>query len=142
MAFHQTNTGDEPNANVSFNTTNSEMDTSGARFVPIVDVTHDDDDTNSHMSDIPLQVPANINIPSNSSAEVTFSQAGSDTVQNVDSIQPIPNQTGVNPWQLQYPLTYPQSVLKKLFNWLLNEHEKLCTISTKRLEVLCSINKL
>ena len=71
-------------------------------------------------------------IPSNKSALVTFSQAGSDTSAKMFTvIQPIPNQTGVNPWQLQYPLTYPQSVLKKLFNWLLNEHEKLCTISTR-----------
>ena len=34
------------------------MDTSGAKFVPIVDLTHDEDDTISHMSDIPLQLPA------------------------------------------------------------------------------------
>ena len=31
-------------------------------------------------------------------------------MQNVHSLNPIPNQTGANPWQLQYPFTYPQSV--------------------------------
>ena len=48
MTIHHANTGyDEPN---------SEMDVSG-RFVPIVDLSHDDDDTNSHLSDIALQLP-------------------------------------------------------------------------------------
>ena len=51
-----TNTGHQP-------TTNSEMDMSGW-FVPIVDVTNDDDDTNSHRSDIPLQLPASANVSS------------------------------------------------------------------------------
>ena len=61
MALHLTSTGYEPNvpnvpnADVS---TNANMGTSGARFVPTVDSTHDDDDPNSHMSDIPLQLPA------------------------------------------------------------------------------------
>ena len=40
-----------PNANVSINTVNSEMDMSGARFVPVVDLTHDDVDTNSQLSE-------------------------------------------------------------------------------------------
>ena len=79
MTSHQTNTGYEPNvsanANVSINTTNREMDTSGATFVPEVDLTHDDDDTNSHRSDIPLQLPARANSPSNHSALLTFSRA-------------------------------------------------------------------
>ena len=51
----------------------------------MVDLTHDDDDTNSHMSDIPLQLLASANFPSNNSALVTFSQARSDPVQNVQS---------------------------------------------------------
>ena len=34
--------------NVSINTMNSEMDTSGARFVPMVALTDDDGDTKSH----------------------------------------------------------------------------------------------
>ena len=61
MTLHRTNTGCEPNvstnANVSIHTMNSEMDTNGLRFVPIVDLTRDDDDACSHMSDIPLQLP-------------------------------------------------------------------------------------
>ena len=70
---------------------------SGGRFVPTVDLMHDDGDTNSHMSDLPLQLPASANVSSNDSASVTFSQAGSDPMQHVHSLQPIPNQTGVKP---------------------------------------------
>ena len=55
MTLHHTNTGYEPN---SINTMNSEMDTSGASFVPVVDLTNDDERANSHMSDIPLQLLA------------------------------------------------------------------------------------
>ena len=77
------------------------MDPSGARFLPKVDLAHDDDDTRSRMSDIPLQLPA--------SAQFS-AEAGSDPVRNVFSLQPIPNQTGVNPWQLQNPAIQPQSV--------------------------------
>ena len=58
MTIHHSNTGYEPKD--SINTMNSEMDTSG-RFVPLVDLTHDDDDTHSHVSDIPLQLPASAN---------------------------------------------------------------------------------
>ena len=86
MALLQTYTGYEPN--VSISTANGEMNTSGARFVAMVDLTHDDDDTNSHMSNIPLELPASANMSSNSSALVTFSQAGSAFVQNVHSLQP------------------------------------------------------
>ena len=50
------------------------------------------------------------NVSSNNSALVTFSQAGCDSVQNVCSLHLIPNQTGVHPWQRQYPVTYPQGV--------------------------------
>ena len=32
------------------------------RFVPIVDLTHDDEDANSHMSDIALQLPASAHV--------------------------------------------------------------------------------
>ena len=46
----------------------------------MVDSTHNDDDTNSHMSDIPLQLPARANVSSNISALVPFSQAVADTV--------------------------------------------------------------
>ena len=76
----------------------------------VVDMTHDDDDANSHMSDIPLLLPASANISSNNSAVVTFSQVGSDLLQNVHSLQPIQIQTRVNPWQLRYPVTYPKCV--------------------------------
>ena len=114
MTLHQTDTGYEPNvstnANVSISTANSETDTNEVRFSPFLDLTHDDDDTNSHMSDIPLQLPASSHFPSNNSALVTFSQAGSDPVQNVHSLQPIPSQTRVNLWLLQYLDRYLQSV--------------------------------
>ena len=73
------------------------MDTSGARLVPIVDLTRDDGGTFAHMSDIPLQLPASANVSSNISALVTSSQAVGDPVQNVHSLQPIPNQTGADP---------------------------------------------
>ena len=63
------------------------------------------------MSDIPLQLPAGAHVPSNSAALVTFSQgAGSDPVPNAHSLQPIPHQTSVSPWQILYPVTYPQRV--------------------------------
>ena len=41
------------------------MDTSGARFAPKVNLTRDDVDTNTLMSDIPLQLPASVNVPRN-----------------------------------------------------------------------------
>ena len=84
---------------------NSEMDTSGARFVPIADSTRDDDDANFRVSRIPSQLPTSAKVSSNSSALVMFSQGGSDPMQNVHSLQPIPSQTGVNLWQLQLPVT-------------------------------------
>ena len=40
------------------------------RFVPIVDLTHDDEDENSHMSDIPLQLPEGEGVASKNSASV------------------------------------------------------------------------
>ena len=83
------------------------MDTSGAWFVPIVDVTHDDDDAHSHMSDIPLQRPASAHFPLNTSALATLSPARSDAVRNVHGLQPRPNQTGLNPWHLQNPQSVP-----------------------------------
>ena len=51
------------------------MAESGARFVPVADLTHDDDDSHSHMSDIPLQLCAGGNAASNNSALVALSQA-------------------------------------------------------------------
>ena len=56
------------------------MDMSG-RFVPTVDLTRDSDGTHSHMSDIPLQLPASANAPSNNAALVTVSQVGRDLMQ-------------------------------------------------------------
>ena len=75
-----------------------------------MDFTHDDDDTNSHVFVIPLQRPASAKVSLNTSALVTLSQAGGDPVRSDHSLQPIPNKTGVNPWQLQYPVAYPHSV--------------------------------
>ena len=61
---------------------NSEVDGS-ERFVPLVDLTHDDEDTHSHMSDIPLQLPTSANASSNNSAMLTFSQAEGAARQNL-----------------------------------------------------------
>ena len=66
------------------------------------------------MSDIPLQLPASATASSNDFALVTFSQAGSDLMQNVHSLRPIAIQTRPNLWQLQHPIAYPQSVLAVL----------------------------
>ena len=84
------------NANDSINTTNGEVHTSGARFVPTLDLAHDDNDTNSHVQH-----------PVTASREC---KVGSDPVQIVQSLQLGPNQTGVNPWHSQYPVTCPESV--------------------------------
>ena len=98
MNILHANTGYEPN---------SEIDVAG-RCVPKVDLTRDDEDGNSHISDIPLQLPTSVNAASKTSALETFSQAEGDLMRNVPSLRPIPSQTGINPWQLQYPSTYPQ----------------------------------
>ena len=87
MTIHHANTGYE---------TNSEMDMSGARFVPIVDSTLDDDNTHHHMSDIPLQRPCKCLFWQFCIGDVL--KAGGDPRQNVHSLQPIPNQTCVNTW--------------------------------------------
>ena len=68
-----TNTGYEPD---------SELDMAG-RFVPVVDLTHDDEDKYSHMSDIPLQLPASANVPPDDQASVTLS-----FMRNVPSLHP------------------------------------------------------
>ena len=118
----------------------------GARFVAIVDLTGDDDDTLSHTSDIQVQLPASADVSSHTSAWVHFSQAGRDTrkmftVSNRHLIRQV--------WILgnhSIPLhtleVYAQFLdFKKLFTWSHNEHEKLWTISAKWLDVLFSINK-
>ena len=80
MNIAESNTGYEPN---------SEFDMAG-RFVPMVDLTRDDEDSNSHISDIPLHLVA-----SDNSAWVTFSQAEGDLMRNVPSLHLVPTQTGV-----------------------------------------------
>ena len=89
MTIHRANTGFEPN---------SEVDMSGARFVPIVDSTIDDDNTRPHVSDIPLQLPVSAKFCSNNSPLVLTSWR--QPQQNVHSLQPIPNQTCVNLWTI------------------------------------------
>ena len=59
------------------------------------------------MSDILLQFPRSANFPLNISASVTLSPAGGDSVRNVFSLPLIPNQTGLNPRQLQNPQSVP-----------------------------------
>ena len=47
----------------------------------------------------------------NNSALVTLSPAGSDPVRHFVKLQPTPNQTGLNPWQLQNPPNVPPAEL-------------------------------
>ena len=110
-----TNTGYEPD---------SELDMAG-RFVPVVDLTHDDEDKYSHMSNIPLQLPASANVPSNNQASVTLS-----FMRNVPSPPPDTSQTGVNLGNCSIPVHtlrvhWQFLKFKKLFSWLHNEHEQL-----------------
>ena len=58
------------------------------QFVPIVDLSQDDEDGNSHMSDIPLQLPATANVAPNNFALVTFSKADGDLMRNAPSLYP------------------------------------------------------
>ena len=86
------------------------MDTSGARFVPIVDLTDDDGDTISHMSEIPLQLPTSANASSNNSALVTFAQAG-ERSRATRSLSPTDTKSDqCESFALMYPATYPQCV--------------------------------
>ena len=115
----QSNTGYEPN---------SELDMAG-KFVSIENLRQDDEDRNCHMADVPLQIPASASVALKNSALVAFSQAEDDFMRIVRSLQPIPSQTGVNPWQFQCPSKHPQGSpavlgLKNRFNWLHKEHEK------------------
>ena len=90
------------------------MDTSGARFVPIVDLTDDDGDTISHMSEIPLQLPTSANASSNNSALVTFAQAG-ERSRATRSLSPTDTKSDqCESFALMYPATYPQCVLAVL----------------------------
>ena len=146
VTSHQTNTGHEPNgstkANVSINTVNSEMDTSGARFVPKADLTHDDHDTNSHMSDFPLQLPCECKcfrrtiLHWSRSHKLRATSRGMFQVSNRYQVRPewILGNCSVQWHTFKMYLQFLD--LTKLFNWLHNEHEKLCTISAKGLEVL------
>ena len=63
MNILHTNTGHWPN---------SEVDLAG-RLFPIVALTQDDEDGNSHISDTPLQLLPSANVASNNSGLVTFS---------------------------------------------------------------------
>ena len=86
MTIHHTNTGYGPN---------SEMDMSG-RFVPTVDFDAMKDDDKFSF----------IRLPAEAFRECTC-KLGSDPMQNFHSLQPIPNQTGLNPGQLQCLVTDP-----------------------------------
>ena len=91
---------------------------------------------NSHMSDISLQLPASAHVSTNNSALVKFSQAGSDPMQHVHSLQPIPNQTRMDPWRSQYPTAYRQG-----FTGSSRTSRNCSNESAKRFDVLYSINK-
>ena len=115
------------------------------RVVPTV-VRHDDDGTNSHMSDILLQLPASANVSSNNSAcnvltswsrrRVERSQSQSDT--NSDPSESLA--VTVSRYIPQRESFGSSWTSRTWFNWLHNEREKFCTISAKRLVVLCSMN--
>ena len=99
MTLHLTLTGYEP----SVPDADANMDMSGTRLLPKMNLTHDDDDTNFHMFDIPLQPSASPKFTSKNSALATLSPAGCDPVRNVHSLVLVPNQTGQNSWQKQKP---------------------------------------
>ena len=75
-------------------------------FAPIVDLTHDDDDTNSHMSDIPF--------PSNSSALVTLSQAWARPRAKCSLSATDTKSDRSESLAITAPVTYPQAVLSVL----------------------------
>ena len=96
MSIAKSNTSYEPSSQIAM----------VRRFLPIVDLTRNDEGTISHMSDIQLQLPASASVSSNTSAVVTLSEAEGDLMRNVPSLHPKPSQTGVNAWQFQYPNAY------------------------------------
>ena len=53
------------------------------------DLMGDDNDTNSHMSDIPLQLPASAHASRYNSPLMTFSQAEGNLMRNVDSLHTV-----------------------------------------------------
>ena len=110
-----------------------------------VELTQDDGDRNSHVSDIPLQLPASANVSSDSYALVTFEQAEDNLTLFKVSIR-CRVRLGATRGYHSIPvlaLSVHQQFLglTKLFNWLHNEHEKVWMLSAKRLDVLRFINK-
>ena len=113
MHLQQSNTRYEPN---------SEFDMAG-RFVPKVDVTHDDEDTKFSHADFPLQLPASANAAFENWALVTFSQVEGDVVRNF-SKSPSETDSGcVESLQITVSQIHTLKVhlqfldLEKLFNW-------------------------
>ena len=121
MNTPQANAGYEPNGEIDM----------ARSFAPKVDLTHDDEDGHSHMSGIPLQLPASANVASNKLALVTFSLAEGDFVRNVPSLHPISSQTlgeilGNHSISQHAPSQSSPAVLGlKMFNWSHNEHVKI-----------------
>ena len=72
---------------------------------------------------------------------VSLSQAKGNLMRNVPSLHPIPSQTGVNYRIRVHTLKFHQqfTYLKKLLNWLHNEHEKLWMIGAKLVGVNFSL---
>ena len=93
MTIHHSNTGYEPN---------SEMDMSG-RFVPIVELTHDDDDANSHMSPIAGARESNTFVE-----QVCIGNVLASWGRPHAKCSQSPTDTKSE--QLRYAVTYPQSV--------------------------------
>ena len=93
-----------------------------------------------------VQLPASANASWNSSTLVTFLQAGATpckmvTVSNRYQIKPVRilGNYSITWHTLRVCLQFLD--LLKRFSWSHDEHEKLWTISAKRLDVLCSFNK-
>ena len=97
------------------------------------------------VSNTPWQIPASANIAPNNSATVMFSQAEGDFVRTVSNLHSFPSRTLRNPWHEKTPSAYFRVhqqflELRKLFNELHNEYEKLWMTSANLLDVLCFIN--
>ena len=84
------------------------------KFIPTLDLTQDEDDTNSHASDIGCSFPRVQLFRRTSLHWYSFSQAEGDLTRNVTSLDPTSDQPGVNPWRLQYPSTYPEGSAARL----------------------------
>ena len=116
------------------------MDTSRAIFVPTVALTRDDDDTNSFVSDIPLQVPRVQMFRRTNSALVTFSQVEGDKSRS-DAESDWCKSLAITVFFYIHSRCNCSSWTSRTFKWQDNEREKHWMISATLLAVLYFINK-